>query len=407
MAAARALTPLLLLLLLAPAPAPSTPRGGGGRRAGGSGAGGEGREEEEEEAEEEAPPRALAQPQNPGSPRQLRKGWIAGPRPRARPPALLPLRSPRARAPCLPCGAARAAPAPCPSLPRAALPGRAPRAGTARLHLCGLGAAGIGRAAVPTARRWHPSGGTVAAAGGGGWGKSRPAAGRGRRRQSHADKGRGEPRFVWLPARRARRRSAFPHWRREAPQPCPEGRPAPAPRPARPARAAGRRQSSAEGNGSSLQALPGAAAPDGPRGGGRRWKALEAARAGAGPQLQRRNSTAPPQERGLCPGATLGAHPRWGFNFLLMAPVECGSARTALSEAGSGLERSLLHTSESRFLARRAYTPHTRNLETNLLISARPVCPDNDSKTEAGRHILYYSLPQRQLSHKLSSACCP
>lgn len=95
MAAARALTPLLLLLL-APAPAPSTPRGGGGRRAGGSGAGGEGREEEEEE---EAPPRALAQPQNPGSPRQLRKGYIAVPRPRARARPPSPPFSPRARSP--------------------------------------------------------------------------------------------------------------------------------------------------------------------------------------------------------------------------------------------------------------------------------------------------------------------
>lgn len=327
MAAARALTPLLLLLL-APAPAPSTPRGGGraeggrersggrGKRRGGGGGG--------------AAARAGAAPK-PGVSQAAPQGlYRRAPPARARPPALPSVPPTRALSAF---HAERRAPLPrclLPCFPREALPGggggggtsaaRGPRAPRCRrLHLCGLGAGGAAVAGPGLGERPFPrraggtKGGRTAATGGGGLGrKSRPAAGRGRRRQSHADKGRGEPRFVWLPARRARRRSAFSHWRRVAPHSCPEGRPALGPGPSHcpSTRAAGRRQSLAEGNGSFLQAPRGVAASTGPRGGGRRREGAERSTGWNAAQLQRRNSAERARERALCPAGTLGAHPR-------------------------------------------------------------------------------------------------
>lgn len=73
--------------------------------------------------EEEEAPRALAQPQNPGSPRQLRKGYRLSPAPVGLPArALAPAPPSPSRAPC---GAARAGRWPGRSLRRQgrALPG--------------------------------------------------------------------------------------------------------------------------------------------------------------------------------------------------------------------------------------------------------------------------------------------
>lgn len=142
------------------------------------------------------PPRALAQPQNPGSPKQLRKGYIGEPRPcaRARPPL-----APRARSPpSMRSGARRSLPV---LLPPSLLAsrvkrcrgevaaGRAPCAdcalpGAARLHLCGLGAggavvagSGLGERPFPRRAGGTKGGETAAAAGGGGWGGEVPARG--------------------------------------------------------------------------------------------------------------------------------------------------------------------------------------------------------------------------------------
>lgn len=223
--------------------------------------------------EEEEAPRALAQPQTRGLPGSSAR-VIASPRPpgcpRAR-PAVPPSRrlAPSPRAPprpalCVLCGAAARRPVPPAPGWSVRRRGRAAfahaargregkrrdesRGGTARsarpppVHLRGRRAenggaarrAGRGLGERPFPRRAGGTKGTAAAGGG----ESRPAA-RGRRRQSHADKGRGERRFVWLPASPEpggaplplQPHLAFPLCRREARHLLPRWAPGADPRP--------------------------------------------------------------------------------------------------------------------------------------------------------------------------------